>query len=155
MIALVSVVLKRTWLFVETVTGHVIATTCVEVITRAKQCRPFVDFTCPDNNTQPYLWSVILFILIIHLGIDPSVAFAALRKYQPNGPLVNSEFYPGWLDHWGSRHHKKSAASIAEYLDKILAINASVNLYMFEGGTNFGFMNGKYCVESLNNSNLH
>jgi len=75
-------------------------------------------------------------------GIDPAVAFAALRKYQPNGPLVNSEFYPGWLDHWGSKHEKRNAANIGKYLDKILAMNASVNLYMFEGGTNFGFMNG-------------
>lgn len=24
----------------------------------------------------------------------------ALRRYQPNGPLVNSEYYPGWLTHW-------------------------------------------------------
>lgn len=23
-----------------------------------------------------------------------------LRKYQPNGPLVNAEFYPGWFTHW-------------------------------------------------------
>lgn len=75
-------------------------------------------------------------------GIDPSVAFSQLRKYQPKGPLVNSEFYPGWLDHWAEGHQKREAASIGLYLDKILAVNASVNLYMFEGGTNFGFMNG-------------
>ena len=24
-----------------------------------------------------------------------------LRRFQPNGPLVNSEYYPGWLTHWG------------------------------------------------------
>lgn len=23
-----------------------------------------------------------------------------LRRYQPNGPLVNAEYYPGWLTHW-------------------------------------------------------
>lgn len=23
-----------------------------------------------------------------------------LRKYQPKGPLVVAEFYPGWLTHW-------------------------------------------------------
>jgi len=56
---------------------------------------------------------------------------------------VNSEFYPGWLDHWAEEHQKTEAATIALYLDKILAMNASVNLYMFEGGTNFGFMNGE------------
>jgi len=72
-----------------------------------------------------------------------------LRKFQPNGPLVNSEFYPGWLDHWGSGHQERNAANIGKYLDKILAMNASVNLYMFEGGTNFGFMNGEYCLKSV------
>lgn len=23
-----------------------------------------------------------------------------LRKYEPTGPLVNAEFYPGWFTHW-------------------------------------------------------
>ncbi|XP_068739243.1 beta-galactosidase-like [Montipora capricornis] len=75
-------------------------------------------------------------------GSDPAKAFALLRKYQPNGPLVNSEFYPGWLDHWGGKHQMRNTADVAKYLDMILAMNASVNMYMFEGGTNFGFMNG-------------
>jgi len=58
---------------------------------------------------------------------------------------VNSEFYPGWLDHWAEEHQKREAATIGLYLDKILAMNASVNMYMFEGGTSFGFMNGRCC----------
>ena len=55
---------------------------------------------------------------------------------------MNSEFYPGWLDHWAEQHQTRNAAEFAIYLGKILALNASVNMYMFEGGTNFGFMNG-------------
>ena len=27
-------------------------------------------------------------------------AFASQRRFAPRGPLVNSEYYPGWLDHW-------------------------------------------------------
>ena len=77
-------------------------------------------------------------------GGDPAGAFSHLRKYRPHGPLVNSEYYPGWLDHWGGGHQKRPASQIAKYLDEILALNASVNLYMFEGGTNFGFMNGEW-----------
>ena len=23
-----------------------------------------------------------------------------LRKHQPNGPLVNAEYYPGWFTNW-------------------------------------------------------
>ena len=75
-------------------------------------------------------------------GTDPATAFATQRKFAPKGPLVNSEYYTGWLDVWGEAHQEKSEQTVAQYLDKILATNASVNLYMFEGGTNFGFMNG-------------
>ena len=75
-------------------------------------------------------------------GTDPSGAFKILRQFQAKGPLVNSEFYTGWLDHWGEKHQTKNTTVVAQYLDKILALNASVNLYMFEGGTNFGFWNG-------------
>lgn len=27
-----------------------------------------------------------------------------LKKVQPKGPLVNSEYYPGWLTHWQERN---------------------------------------------------
>ena len=38
---------------------------------------------------------------------------------------------------------KKSAQNYAQvYEDIILKMNSSVNVYMFFGGTNFGFMNG-------------
>ncbi|KAK3752223.1 hypothetical protein QZH41_002758 [Actinostola sp. cb2023] len=74
-------------------------------------------------------------------GTDPAGAFKVLRQFQKNGPLVNSEFYTGWLDNWGQPHQTKEPAVVAQYLDKILALNASVNMYMFEGGTNFGFWN--------------
>uniref|UniRef100_A0A8C5ANM8 Beta-galactosidase n=1 Tax=Gadus morhua TaxID=8049 RepID=A0A8C5ANM8_GADMO len=57
-------------------------------------------------------------------------------------PLVNSEFYAGWLDHWGSHHSTVSTAVLAKSLNEILALSANVNLYMFIGGTNFGYWNG-------------
>ena len=74
--------------------------------------------------------------------ITPKDAFAQQRKYQNKGPLVNSEFYTGWLDYWGGVHQRRDAEKIANQLKEILAMNASVNLYMLHGGTNFGFMNG-------------
>ena len=73
---------------------------------------------------------------------DPESAFAVMRKFSAKGPLVNSEFYTGWIDYWGEKHQTKAAALVAKSLDKILSMNASVNIYMYEGGTNFGFMNG-------------
>ncbi|XP_062925745.1 beta-galactosidase isoform X2 [Mobula hypostoma] len=68
--------------------------------------------------------------------------FSAQRSFEPRGPLVNSEFYTGWLDHWGQRHSVVGKEIVAQSLDDILAIGANVNMYMFEGGTNFGYWNG-------------
>lgn len=89
-------------------------------------------------GTLPELFATVDF----GIGIDPKIPFGLLRKYQKRGPLVNSEFYPGWIDHWGEHHQTRNAAAVAKYMDMILALNASVNICMFEGGTNFGFMNG-------------
>lgn len=65
-----------------------------------------------------------------------------LRRHQPRGPLMCMEFWNGWFDSWGQHHHVAPAATNARDLDDLLAMGASVNLYMFHGGTNFGFGNG-------------
>jgi beta-galactosidase len=67
---------------------------------------------------------------------------SALRKHQPTGPLMCSEFWDGWFDDWGSHHHVTAPAQSAADLDELLGQGASVNIYMFHGGTNFGFTNG-------------
>lgn len=65
-----------------------------------------------------------------------------LRQAQPTGPLMCSEFWDGWFDSWGEHHHTTPAADSARELDVLLAAGGSVNIYMFHGGTNFGFTNG-------------
>ncbi|MGW4755931.1 beta-galactosidase [Streptomyces chartreusis] len=67
---------------------------------------------------------------------------AELRRHQPEGPLMCAEFWIGWFDHWGGPHHVRDAADAAADLDRLLSAGASVNVYMFHGGTNFGFTNG-------------
>ncbi|UNK72078.1 beta-galactosidase family protein [Microbacterium sp. H1-D42] len=67
---------------------------------------------------------------------------ATLREHQPTGPLMCSEFWCGWFDSWGEPHNTTSAAAAAAELDALLAAGASVNIYMFHGGTNFGFTSG-------------
>lgn len=64
------------------------------------------------------------------------------RSFKPMGPLVDSEFYPGWIDHWGMKFEHRDAEVIANDLDIWLRANYSVNVYVFHGGTNFGFMSG-------------
>ncbi|MBS1906929.1 MAG: beta-galactosidase [Actinobacteria bacterium] len=67
---------------------------------------------------------------------------ATLRAHQRSGPLMCSEFWDGWFDWWGGVHHTTSAEDAADQLDRLLAAGASVNIYMFHGGTNFGLTNG-------------
>ncbi len=52
------------------------------------------------------------------------------------------EWWSGWFDFWGYHHQGTTADSFEENLRAILSQNASVNFYMFHGGTNFGYMNG-------------
>ncbi|PIO37014.1 hypothetical protein AB205_0046250 [Aquarana catesbeiana] len=76
-------------------------------------------------------------------GTNVTEAFAVQRFSEPNGPLVNSEFYTGWLDHWGEPHSVVATDRIVKTLTEILDHGANVNMYMFIGGTNFGYWNGK------------
>ncbi|ROL46564.1 Beta-galactosidase [Anabarilius grahami] len=75
-------------------------------------------------------------------GSNVTAAFEAQRHAEPRGPLVNSEFYTGWLDHWGQKHSVVNTAAVVKSLNEILEVGANVNLYMFIGGTNFGYWNG-------------
>jgi beta-galactosidase len=86
----------------------------------------------------------------VNFAFDAQEAFAKLREYQPEGPLMVMEFWSGWFDHWGEPHHviedgSDSIQRSLDTLDEILSMGASVNFYMFHGGTNFGFMNGANC----------
>lgn len=65
-----------------------------------------------------------------------------LKKYQPNKPLMVMEYWTGWFDHWAERHHTRSSETFGKVLEDILSFGASVNMYMFHGGTNWGFLNG-------------
>ncbi|CAG9096696.1 unnamed protein product [Plutella xylostella] len=69
-------------------------------------------------------------------------AFKDLREFRPVGPLMNSEFYPGWLTHWGEGFQRVATAPVVATLDDMLRTNASFNFYMFHGGTNFDFTAG-------------
>jgi beta-galactosidase len=68
--------------------------------------------------------------------------FAKLKKLRPNGPFLNSEFWDGWFDFWGGKHRATNSDTEAAHLDWILRQGYSSSLYMFHGGTSFGWMNG-------------
>ena len=69
-------------------------------------------------------------------------AVQALRKAQPNRPVHVSESNPGWYDNWGAKHNTRHAdlKSFETVLNDILFRgDASINVYMFCGSTNFGW----------------
>ena len=78
----------------------------------------------------------------VNFGAGPERAFRALRRFQPQGPLMCTEFWDGWFDYWGFWHQTRPASRMANRYKRMLRAGASVNLYMWHGGTNFGFMNG-------------
>lgn len=73
---------------------------------------------------------------------SPEQEFAALAKLQPGKPFMAMEFWTGWFDHWTEEHHLRNNSEFKNVLERILKYPASVNMYMFHGGTSFGFTNG-------------
>ncbi len=78
----------------------------------------------------------------LNFGSRARDAFEAGRRYRPDDPDFCMEFWNGWFDHWGEEHHTRPADDVAAELDTMLGMGASVNFYVFCGGTNFGFLNG-------------
>ncbi len=80
---------------------------------------------------------------VVNFGPGEAKAeFAKLEKFRPGRPMMSGEYWDGWFDHWGEKHHGTDAAQQAQELDWILGQGYSINLYMVHGGTSFGFMNG-------------
>ncbi|ANJ05729.1 glycoside hydrolase family 35 protein [Streptomyces parvulus] len=75
-------------------------------------------------------------------GSRPDVAAALLRARRPGEPFFCAEFWNGWFDHWGEKHHVRSSDSAAQDVGEILDAGGSVSLYMAHGGTNFGLWAG-------------
>jgi beta-galactosidase len=73
---------------------------------------------------------------------DAKEEFAKLQRFRPGRPMMSGEYWAGWFDHWGEKHHDTDVKLQADELDWILSQGYSINLYMFHGGTSFGFMNG-------------
>jgi len=69
-------------------------------------------------------------------------AFAKLKAFRPDQPKMAGEYWAGWFDHWGEPHAHTDANAQTKELAWMLSQGYSVNIYMFAGGTSFGFMNG-------------
>lgn len=66
----------------------------------------------------------------------------ALKKYHGGQPGAVMELWNGKAMHWGEKFERRDIDEVAKSLETALDNAELVNLYMFHGGTNFGFMNG-------------
>lgn len=80
---------------------------------------------------------------VVNFGGNPKNAFEELDKFRSNIPHMCGEFWCGWFTHW--RDEKWGSADWdrqKKELQWMIENNKSFNLYMFHGGTNFGFYAG-------------
>ena len=73
---------------------------------------------------------------------EPKEAFAELERFRPGSPRMCGEYWAGWFDHYGKPHHTTDAQEGAAGVAWMMRQQISFNLYMFHGGTTWGFMNG-------------
>ncbi len=89
-----------------------------------------------SGGTLPHLPAAVNF------GSGARENFKALRDFRAGDPLFCGEFWCGWFDHWYEQHHTRTVEDITAATKELLDTGASLNFYMFHGGTNFGFLNG-------------
>lgn len=87
------------------------------------------------------------YLCVANFGSRPKQSFEMLTKFRPNQPSMCGEYWCGWFDHWYEEHHVREAEEMAGLFRDMLDCGASLNFYMFHGGTNFGFMNGANYAE--------
>ncbi|SHK71731.1 beta-galactosidase [Clostridium cavendishii DSM 21758] len=86
---------------------------------------------------------------IMNEGVFPTANFGSrsieqmgnLKEFIKKGPLMCMEFWIGWFDNWGGEHKRRDPEDATKEFDDLLKLGHA-NVYMYHGGTNFGFMNG-------------
>ncbi|MEM1354687.1 MAG: beta-galactosidase [Planctomycetota bacterium] len=75
---------------------------------------------------------------------DLPAVMRQLSTVQPETPPMVSEYWTGWYDCWGAEHASGVDAETHLYrMAGLLGVGAQFNLYMFHGGTNFGFFGAR------------
>ena len=70
------------------------------------------------------------------------------RAFQRSAPMMHDmpkmagEYWSGWYDRWSEPHKTRGIDEVTGAVGWMLDHGISFNLYMIDGGTNFGFCNG-------------
>lgn len=90
-----------------------------------------------NNALDDLVWTVNF-----GTGANIDKQFERLSEVRPNTPLMCSEFWSGWFDHWGRKHETRDATQMVNGLRDMLERDISFSLYMTHGGTTFGHWGG-------------
>lgn len=93
--------------------------------------------TFQKNGLDDLLWT-----LNFGTGANIDNQFKKLKEVRPETPLMCSEFWSGWFDHWGRKHETRPAKAMVQGIKDMLDRNISFSLYMAHGGTTFGHWGG-------------
>ena len=100
-------------------------------------------FQCDWNsNFENNALDDLLWTMNFGTGANVDDQFKRLKELRPNTPLMCSEYWSGWFDHWGAKHETRSADDLVNGLKEMLDKNISFSLYMPHGGTSFGHWGG-------------
>jgi beta-galactosidase len=101
----------------------------------------FGPFYTSDGASNFHLKGVVL--PGVAVGLDPGESdghFAAAYRNNPGVPAFSSETYPGWLRHWGEGNWRPTNKT--KKIEWFMKNKHSFNIFVFHGGTNFGFTAG-------------
>jgi hypothetical protein len=103
-------------------------------------------FFTSDNNLILFQKNGNIPGVLIALNSANPKELETLNKIQPNSAQYIAEFWTGSAYRYGDKYHARDNNSENSYRNSyetaLIHYNASVSIYMFSGGTNFGFMNG-------------
>jgi beta-galactosidase len=81
-------------------------------------------------------------LAVVNFGSNAPEHIGRLRAFRSDQPAMCGEFWCGWFDAWGKRRQGSASTDSAKDVKWMLENDASFNLYMFHGGTNFGMTSG-------------
>ena len=64
-----------------------------------------------------------------------------MERHDIEAPIMCMEFWDGWFNRWNEPIIKRDPEELRDAVKEMIELG-SINLYMFHGGTNFGWMNG-------------
>jgi len=69
-------------------------------------------------------------------------SFEQVLKIRPGQVHMAGEYWDGWFDHWGGKHEARDTQQQIDEFRWVVDQGYSISVYMFHGGTSFGWMSG-------------